>query len=422
MKGEGTMWDLSQQEIEAMQKRNYIIKMVYIIGISLCIVIAFFSAVIKPSINLNKYTEIVVEGYNGYAKARLVFDTEKFEKDYGWKLERASRGRGSFGGSDFFDNFTSNSAYSDGYAYSVVRRFAQGDFNKDTKISNGDTIVFRWDINYDGFLEAYGYRLKYDNFSMNVAGLYDAMTFDPFVGVDIYTLGVAPYGYVDISTNNYYNDSHGFSYSLRYDGEYVKNGDKVVVEAYNYSSGYGYDDIYDYCIETYNAVPTALSKEFMISDMPEYVFNYSGITDSFISKMETLARSTYQDSEVKNMSGDAKLESLTYLGSYVCTLPNYYRDYNNHVNGMYMIFDAKIHHANTFYGIDEVDDVYWVFEIEDIYKDFSGILYYDIASAVSNKIKVAKWWSHTGFSSLSDVDNWVAKNNKGFTTNYIANK
>ena len=57
----------------------------------LCAIIAILASMLKPSIDLNKYTTVSIDGYNAVGQAGVTFDYAKFEKDYGKNLEKIVR-------------------------------------------------------------------------------------------------------------------------------------------------------------------------------------------------------------------------------------------------------------------------------------------------------------------------------------------
>ena len=46
----------------------------------ICAIIAILASMMKPSIDLNKYTTVSIDGYNTVGQAGVTFDYAKFEK------------------------------------------------------------------------------------------------------------------------------------------------------------------------------------------------------------------------------------------------------------------------------------------------------------------------------------------------------
>ena len=73
------------------KKNSEFKKTVAIIGgavAAILILIIILRVAIKPTINLNKYTEVTFDGYDSVGTASVTFDRDKFEEDYDSKLTK----------------------------------------------------------------------------------------------------------------------------------------------------------------------------------------------------------------------------------------------------------------------------------------------------------------------------------------------
>jgi hypothetical protein len=139
---------LSPEEEAQLKKRNKIIALAAAAFVAVCVVVVLLSLLIKPSINLNKYVTISVEGYNNSGEAVMEFDFDKFEEDYEEKLGAASY-----------------------FIYYAI----DGEFDKAYDLSNGDVITYKWDCDDDFALEMYGMKLKYSDIKYKVKNLKEAV-------------------------------------------------------------------------------------------------------------------------------------------------------------------------------------------------------------------------------------------------------
>lgn len=177
-------------------------KAVTLIGV---IVVAVFSVFIisavfaKPTINLNKYLTVSFDGYNTVGNALVNFDYEKFEQNYGKKLNKKS-GKNTIGFHSFFDKNTSSESNDvDSVTNTFLSNCVSGSLDKSDGLSNGDVVVYTWECDDEYALETYGFILKYKDIEYTVKGLTEAETFDPFKGIEVLFSGIAPDGTAEIT-------------------------------------------------------------------------------------------------------------------------------------------------------------------------------------------------------------------------------
>ena len=71
---------ISKKKVE-LKKRDKIIGAAAGIILLLCVVISGIMVTRKPTINLNNYMTVSIEGYDTVGQASAVFDSEKFQKN-----------------------------------------------------------------------------------------------------------------------------------------------------------------------------------------------------------------------------------------------------------------------------------------------------------------------------------------------------
>ena len=129
----------------------------------------------KSTINLNKYVTVSAEGYDTVGRACFSFDTDKFEEDYGSKLEKAAAKRmqsssmqqGDEAYLEYVFELMDDSTASERFSYYVI----SGEFDHSDGLSNGDVITYKWDCDEEYAWNAFGVKLKYADIEYTVEGL-----------------------------------------------------------------------------------------------------------------------------------------------------------------------------------------------------------------------------------------------------------
>lgn len=132
------------------------------------------------SVDLNEYVNVEFDGYDGYGNARASIDYSKLEDALG------------------------AAASDDASTFDVIsiEMLAEGELDKTTGLSNGDTVKYVWNISDDSaknMNKKLGVKLKYKDLSKKVEGLKDPKDFDVADILDIKLNGVAPQGQIIVS-------------------------------------------------------------------------------------------------------------------------------------------------------------------------------------------------------------------------------
>ena len=148
---------ISKKKVE-LKKRDKIIGAAAGIILLLCVVISGIMVTRKPTINLNDYMTVSIEGYDTVGQASAVFDSEKFQKKYEKKLRKV------------ISKKHIESTYS-----SATEQFwstcVSGTLSKDSGISNGDVITYTWSCNKERASSMYGFKLKYQDIEVKAKNL-----------------------------------------------------------------------------------------------------------------------------------------------------------------------------------------------------------------------------------------------------------
>ena len=287
------------EEEEKQKKRNKIIVLSAGTVLGICAIIAILASMMKPSIDLNKYTTVSIDGYNTVGQAGVTFDYAKFEKDYGKNLEKIVRKKHI-------------ECFKDSVTEQFLADCVDGALDKETELSNGDVVTYKWNCNDEVARSVYGYKLKYEDIEVKAEKLEEAKTFDPFEGIQVTFDGVAPNGYAYVEGNPSASAAQQFGYELD-KSEGLSNGDTVTVTACMYDE----DDPTDYCLRAYGMVPESLTKTYTVNGINSYIKEISEISDESLKEMQSQAEEVYQDDVVQNWGESEKLKSLTYMGNYL---------------------------------------------------------------------------------------------------------
>ncbi|NLJ94413.1 MAG: hypothetical protein GX326_02805, partial [Clostridiaceae bacterium] len=226
---------------------------------------------LRPTtIDLNKYATVEFTGYEGKGKPEINFDYVKFEQDHGeeileyyeemfsfefdsfsdYGVDDVLGGLGDFG--EILDDAVAD--YSNNY---FVNEFASnllfyGEFDKDSELSNGETITYHWNLENQGdylIPDSSKIKLKYEDIEATVEGLEQVKTFDPFEDLTVEFTGRNGLGKINLKPDHIDN---GLTYSAVNNGE-LSNGDEVTIEV-EYSYYYpGEDELY---IEEHGQIPS----------------------------------------------------------------------------------------------------------------------------------------------------------------------
>lgn len=270
-----------------------------------------FSGCGTKQINLNDYLEVNYEGYDTIGVASSHFDFEKMIKDNP-------------------EAFGIEATPTDKKIMKIQNEFEgviDGSLSKDTELSNGDSISYKWEVSMtDKLSEKYKVEFVYEDTDFKVESLDEAETFDPFENLDITFSGISPNGSASLK------GSIDAVPSLYFEADKtsgLKNGDivKVTLDCYG-------DDIESYCIQ-YGKIPTVLEKEFTVEGLSAYVSAIDEIPEDMQEKMKNQAMDSFTAESAKWAEGNT-LESAEFIGYYFLTPKEGFSSYTN--NELYCVY------------------------------------------------------------------------------------
>jgi len=386
------------EEEEKQKKRNKIIVLSAGTVLGICAIIAILASMMKPSIDLNKYTTVSIDGYNTVGQAGVTFDYAKFEKDYGKNLEKIVRKKHI-------------ECFKDSVTEQFLADCVDGALDKETELSNGDVVTYKWNCNDEVARSVYGYKLKYEDIEVKAEKLEEAKTFDPFEGIQVTFDGVAPNGYAYVEGNPSASAAQQFGYELD-KSEGLSNGDTVTVTACMYDE----DDPTDYCLRAYGMVPESLTKTYTVNGINSYIKEISEISDESLKEMQSQAEEVYQDDVVQNWGESEKLKSLTYMGNYLLVNKKN-DDYWGSNNILYLVYQVQVEdtYSNKGKTYTELNTIYWYICFYDLLVDSDGVTTVDVTnygtpySGVRIDVDEADgWWGGTmwyydGYETLDEL-------------------
>ena len=377
----------------------------------------------NKKINLNKYMTVEFSGYETKGNATWVFDNDSFEKDYGRKLKlNESRLRKEFAAEGLNYDSVMSLGLADYSATGLLAESVSGTLSQTEDLSNGDEITFDWDENMEELNEYFNYKFKYSEMSFTVSDLEEIQTFDPFDGISIIYTGIAPQGHAEIS-----NSTSGDLYQhITYDMDKssgLSNGDTITITAsYNYGA-----DLEDYTAENFGMIPSETTKTYTVEGLGKYICELEEIPDTLLTSMQQQGVDIL-NARAATWKDEAKISSISYLGSYLLTAKNSDGYGNN--NMLTLVFkvtasvdcdDTDVHdkisyyYPVTFYDIIQLED-------ETVSVDLSS--YDSCGEKFSRSYDFGNWWDtdlyFEGYEKLDSLFNkMVTVNVEQY--NYVSN-
>lgn len=255
------------------------------------------------TVNLNDYITVEVSGYNTMGEARVFFDKEAFEEDFGEKIEAKIDKQGGDAG-------LMSMELQFGYEpYDVMLRYcADYEVGKVSELSNGDVVQVVWDCEDENAKEFFNCTLNYSNIEYKVEGLEELAAFNPFEFATVEFSGIAPNGSVTITPDLNKKEMQYLSFYADKNGG-LSNGDTVVVTA-NIQG-----DVNSFA-QQFSSIPGSLTMEYQVKGLPAYVTSATEIDEATLIAMKQQAEDVYKAFWVQlegNMDG---LHELKYIGNY----------------------------------------------------------------------------------------------------------
>jgi hypothetical protein len=339
-------------------------------GIVALIVIIIAAVNAKPTINMNKYITVEADGYDGYGSARVQVDWDAIEEKYGDKIKFTNKAKKE--GGNLLNLFTPYDYLADNVSVKL---------EKNDKLSNGETIEYKWNVEEDlsDYLKV---KVKYKDDSYTVEGLTEVGKFNPFDSLEVSFVGISPNGQIDYE----YSGSELSTYDFKCDKmSGLRNGDKVKISIS--------DKDMSYYAERFGKIPDTTSKEYEVSGLEEYISEYASLTDEFISTCKKEAEDSIYAYTAKSYNTESSLTDLKYAGYILNAVKDgdgYYNSYNN----LYIIYKGTVSNSE---GRFSTATVYFPVRFSNILKSDSGLSFGSVEGIVGNSNFDRGWYSTRGY-------------------------
>lgn len=349
-----------------------------IIGAVVAIVLVIVIVIaVKSSrkIDLNKYVSVEYSGYETAGTAQWEFDSDAFEEDYGDKLKLDTNKLEKETNIEDNDVLVYLSEGFLGYSpCNVVEDLADGSLNKSAELSNGDELTFRWNSKILDEAEKYfNYKFKYSDMDFKVEGLETIKTFDPFEGVSLKFSGTSGNGKAEVVKKSQDGVYGAIVYQMDVSSG-LSNGDTVTVTAVDSLS---YGDLENYSVKNYGMAPSAVTKEFKVEGLGEYLTKTEDVPEDIMTSMQKQASDALVSASA-SWNEHVTLSSVNYIGSYFLTA----KDMENEttINRLTLVLKADVSVSNADPLVQDQFSYYYPITFTNIIKLPDGTVSVDMSN------------------------------------------
>lgn len=286
-------------------------------------------------IDVSYYYDIELEGVDGFAKANLVFDKDKFLADNKGKIENRS-------------SSNKDEPY-DEYLAEIIENMAPAELDKYENIANGDDLTVTYTIPEDQKLDVEEkYKVEFvdpQSETVSIEGLDEVGEFDPFDYVDVSVEGIYPNNYLNIKVKDDAPEEMNFVNISADKESKIQKGDtiKLVAEANN-----------DTLSQNYGKKVSTTEKDITIDDVPSFLADVSNLPEEDLASLKDAAKEKLAEMSLPN---GVSLNDAKYVGEVLS-----YKE--NSGNELYLLYeitvaeDIKGHKGKfTFYNAVDFSDV-----------------------------------------------------------------
>lgn len=382
----------------------------YVYGIAAAVLVAVVIVIVlvsraKHTMNLNDYITVEFSGYETFGKADVVFDEDQFYADFAEKTtdkDTKAALTSDYDDPDSLEDWGSLFVT----AFSLYDIDVDYELDKDSNLSNGDTVALTWEVDEESIKKDYGVRIKYENVEYEVSGLQEATAFDPFSYIEVTFSGLDGQGTADIelvedndvaNILNYYFDGSSGSLSV---------GDTVTVAI---SIGFYSDDVTDYCTENFGMIPTSTSKEYVVESLDRYATTAADVSDELLAEIQEQATEEFNDYIEWYWNDNVTLDSLTYVGNYFINYTGTSSWVNK--NSMDLIYQVDAHITDES-GDSTPIQLYFAFVFKNVTTSDTSMgtaTYYSYLYSDDPAVVEANGdeYYFDGFSDLAGIDAYI---------------
>lgn len=384
----------------------------------------------KPTVKLQDYVTIEVEGYNGYGKASCTFDTEAFDEKYDDTLHfSADRLRKVAENETYADSGLDIPAgdYDDLAAAleeqdlsSLIFSADDCELTPEEGLSNGDTVTLSWkltedEINFVGDL--LNCKFEAEDVTMTVDGLEEVGSFDAFDGVELKFSGTAPDGTAQVTSKGKDEACRDLTYTVEPDMD-LSNGDKVTVTIAHMDDSSWANQF----AEKYGKLPSETSKEYTVEGLPSYASAVSEIPAEALEQMQAQADEALAKFLEENIYSEGEdLIRTAYVGNYLLTAKADANVYEQ--NQLYLVYKIRVHNQYSEYDYNVLNDFYWYCRFNNLLITEEGECSFDLSDYETSTSRIEfgndvkeEIFFYYGYKTLDDLnDDVVTKNIDSYT-------
>lgn len=375
-------------------------KLIAVIGGAAAILLAFIVVIVlvvthKTKIDLQDYTKVAFEGYDGYGTATVEFDFEEFQEDF---LEEAD-----IDIEDLKDDFSDVDSLSDlknaltggansdyGKALKVFSKLSY-ELDKDDSLKNGEQVKVTYKFDNDSANEL-GIEIKGEDLSKKVSGLDKVKEMNPFDDINVKFEGTAPNATASVEITNTDSKLKKYQFSLSASNG-LAVGDKVTVTV-------DYEE--ESFISEYGVKLSETSKEYTCEEVDTYLMKAEEVDNTVLESMKK------QTSDVitSYFAGNKEYIShsdVKYVGYYMLTKKD--KDTWGDFNQVYLVYSAKVKSKEKKFK-DTV--VYFPVKYTELVKYKDGTIYVDTNSTkIEGETDLEfDWWSRVaGYTDKAKLKN-----------------
>lgn len=286
-------------------------------------------------IDVSYYYDIELEGVDGFAKANLVFDKDKFLADNKGKIaSRASSNK--------------DEPY-DEYLAEIIENMAPAELDKYENIANGDDLTVTYTIPEDQKLDVEEkYKVEFvdpQSETVSIEGLDEVGEFDPFDYVDVSVQGIYPNNYLNIKVKDDAPEEMNFVDVSADKESKIQKGDTIKLKAESNN---------DILSQNYGKKISTTEKDITIDDVPSFLDEVASLSEEDLKVLKDAAKGKIGEMTLPN---GVSLNDSKYVGEVL----SYKEDSGNELYLLYEITvteDIEGHKGKfTFYNAVDFSDV-----------------------------------------------------------------
>ncbi len=354
-----------------------------LISIITMLMVGMLTACGNVKIDLNDYITFEAEGYDSLGTVTYKFDKDKFEEDYGDKIEIKKSN----------EEIQFESAFGMEPIEIMYDLCIRHSIDKDTNLSNGDVVKVQWECKTEEASEYFGCTLNFKDLEYKVTGLKEVDTFDPFEYLTVTFEGVSPKAYPKLEID--YTAPQMQYITFYANNNNLKIGDSAKIQA-KISNGLSVDEF----AEKFGMIPGVMEKTYEVKDVPYYLTDLSEIPEEDMEMLKNVFIDWYKDYVNKKWADPSTLGEIEYLGNYfLISKPDSYSTGNY----LYLTFKINAKHPENGKDVDTYLYVYYT----NIIKNPEGFEYGEATVPntgwfMSESVTV-DGYTYVGFASSDDL-------------------